>query len=127
MKTLQGTITSLKGTNTARVRVERSWQHPLYKKYVTRSKNYAAHYEGFALELGEEVQIQESRPISKTKHFVVVSRVSAAGVVTPLKAEVKPEVNVEKTEKVATAEKSATKVAVKTKAPKKAVKKAKKA
>lgn len=125
MKTLQGTITSLKGTNTARVRVERSWQHPLYKKYVTRSKNYAAHYEGFALEMGEEVQIQESRPVSKTKHFVVVSRVSAAGVITPLTAEVTPEVKAKKTEKVATAEKPAVKATAK--APKKTVKKAKKA
>jgi small subunit ribosomal protein S17 len=72
MKTLQGIITSLKNDKTATVLVSRSWQHPLYKKYVKRSKKYACHYEGLDLELGQEVVIQESRPISKSKRFVVV-------------------------------------------------------
>jgi small subunit ribosomal protein S17 len=75
MKTQQGIITSLKNEKTATVVVTRSWQHPLYKKYVTRSKKYACHYEDMALELGDEVIIKESRPISKTKRFVVVEKV----------------------------------------------------
>lgn len=75
MKTLQGTITSLKTANTARVKVERSWQHPLYKKYVKRSKNYAAHYENMELHEGDEVVIQETRPISKTKKHVIVKKI----------------------------------------------------
>lgn len=75
MKTLQGTITSLKAANTARVKVERSWQHPLYKKYVKRSKNYACHYENMELHEGDEVVIQECRPISKTKKHKIVAKV----------------------------------------------------
>ncbi|MDQ3008499.1 MAG: 30S ribosomal protein S17 [bacterium] len=75
MKVLQGTITSLKATNTAAVEVVRSWQHPLYKKYVKRSKKYACHYENMELKEGDAVMIQESRPISKTKHFVITAKV----------------------------------------------------
>jgi small subunit ribosomal protein S17 len=75
MKTLQGSVTSLKNTKTATVTVTRSWQHPIYKKFVRRSKKYACHYEDLKLELGEEVVIKESRPLSKTKRFVVISKV----------------------------------------------------
>lgn len=78
MKTIQGTITSLKAAQTARVKVVRNWQHPLYKKYVKRSKNFACHYENLELHVGDEVLIEETRPISKTKHFRVVSKVEKA-------------------------------------------------
>lgn len=78
MKTLQGTITSLATANTARVKVERSWQHPLYKKFVKRSKNFAAHVEGLELAVGDQVVITECRPISRTKHFKVTSKVEVA-------------------------------------------------
>lgn len=72
MKTLQGTVVSLKNKNTATVLVASVWQHPLYKKFVKRTKKYACHYQDMKLELGQKVTIQESKPISKTKHFVVV-------------------------------------------------------
>lgn len=75
MKTLTGTVTSLKAAQTARVKVNRSWQHPLYKKFVTRSKNFACHYENLELALGDTVSIEECAPISKTKHFKVVSKI----------------------------------------------------
>lgn len=75
MKTIQGIITSLKTPQTARVKVVRNWQHPLYKKYVKRSKNFACHYDNIELHEGDEVLIEETRPISKTKHFRVVSKV----------------------------------------------------
>lgn len=78
MKTLQGTIVSLKNAKTATVLVTRNWQHPLYKKYVKRSKRYACHYQDMALELGQEVLIQETRPLSKTKRFAVVEVVPEA-------------------------------------------------
>lgn len=72
MKTLQGIVTSLKADKTATVTVTRSWQHPLYKKYVKRSKKFASHYDkDMSLELGQTVTIQEVRPISKTKKFKV--------------------------------------------------------
>jgi small subunit ribosomal protein S17 len=78
MKMLQGTITSLASAQTARVKVVRNWQHPLYQKFVKRSKNYACHYENMDLKVGDAVSIQECKPVSKTKHFKVVSKVETA-------------------------------------------------
>ncbi|MBD3249981.1 MAG: 30S ribosomal protein S17 [Candidatus Pacebacteria bacterium] len=75
MKTLTGIVVSLKNDKTASVLVTRRWQHPLYKKYVKRSKKYACHYQDLKLEEGDRVKIEECRPISKTKHFKVVSKV----------------------------------------------------
>ncbi len=74
MKTLQGIVTSLKNKQTATVTVTRSWQHPLYKKYVKRSKKYSCHYRDLELTLGQAVTIRETRPLSKTKHFEVVAK-----------------------------------------------------
>lgn len=72
MKTIQGTIIALPTPQTAKVRVVRQWQHPLYKKRVTRTKNYACHYEtDQKVAVGDNVVIRESRPISKTKRFVI--------------------------------------------------------
>jgi len=79
MKSLQGIISSLKSNKTAIVTVSRSWMHPLYKKYVKKSKNYSCHYEDMKLELGQTVDILECRPISKTKHFRVVKPASPVG------------------------------------------------
>ncbi len=76
MKLLQGTITSLKNAKTATVSVDSSWKHPIYKKYVTRSKKFACHYENMELALGQEVVIQETRPLSRTKHFMITGLVS---------------------------------------------------
>lgn len=76
MKTLQGTITSLKNQATATVEVTSRWQHPLYKKFVKRTKKYACHYVDIKLELGDVVSIQECRPVSKTKRFKVVEKVT---------------------------------------------------
>jgi small subunit ribosomal protein S17 len=79
MKTLQGTVTSLKNNKTATVLVETKWQHPLYKKYVKKSKRYACHVENMEVTLGDVVTIEECKPISKTKYHRVVS-VSKNGV-----------------------------------------------
>lgn len=73
MKTINGTVTSVKNDKTAKVLVVRKWQHPVYKKYVKRSKNYACHVEGLSVKEGDNVIIEETKPISKTKHFRVVS------------------------------------------------------
>lgn len=75
MRTLQGIVTSLKRTKTVTVKVTRMWQHPMYLKSVKRSKNYSCHYEKIDLKEGDLVEIQESRPISKTKHFVVTKKI----------------------------------------------------
>lgn len=76
MRTLEGTVTSLKREKTATVVVTHLWRHPLYLKSVKRSKKYACHYENIALELGDWVEIQETRPISKTKRFIITKKVT---------------------------------------------------
>ncbi len=76
MKQLTGTVISNKMNNTVVVQVSRNWKHPLYKKVVSRTKNYPAHVENIALEVGDAVVIEETRPLSKTKHFKVVEKVN---------------------------------------------------
>src|SRR5579862_9170593 len=69
---LQGVVVSDKGDKTVTVRVERRVMHPIYKKFVTRTKKYAAHDEGNAYKSGDTVRIEESRPLSKRKRWVVL-------------------------------------------------------
>lgn len=75
MKSLIGTITSLSAEKTVRVSVERRWRHPLYKKSVKRSKNYACHNDLADLHVGDQVRIVACRPMSKTKHFKITEKV----------------------------------------------------
>ncbi len=70
---LQGVVVSDKMDKSVVVRVERRVMHPVYKKYIKRSKNYTAHDEKNLCKVGDNVQIMESRPISKTKSWVVIS------------------------------------------------------
>ncbi len=74
---LQGVVVSDVQSKTVVVRVERRVMHPVYKKFIMRSKKYAAHDEANAYKVGDVVRIQESRPISKSKRWVVL--VDAAG------------------------------------------------
>lgn len=74
-KTLIGTIVSTKMNKTVVVQVERRIRHPMYQKVITRHKKYKAHNEKLKLNEGDVVRIQESRPISKEKHFVVVEKI----------------------------------------------------
>jgi small subunit ribosomal protein S17 len=69
---LQGIVVSDSCDKTVIVRVERRVIHPLYKKFVSRSKKYAAHDEENRYRVGDAVRIEESRPLSKRKHWVVV-------------------------------------------------------
>lgn len=69
---LQGTVVSDKNDKTVVVKVERRFTHPLFKKTVRRSKNYKAHDESNAKKVGDMVSIEETRPISKDKCWVVV-------------------------------------------------------
>ncbi len=70
---LQGVVVSDKGDKTVIVRVERRFMHPVYKKFVSRSKKYAAHDEENRYRAGDSVRIEESRPLSKRKHWVVIA------------------------------------------------------
>ena len=71
-RVLQGTVVSDKNDKTVVVKVERRFTHPLLKKTVRRSKHYKAHDEDNAKSVGDTVFIEESRPISKHKTWVVV-------------------------------------------------------
>ena len=70
---LQGTVVSDAMDKTVVVQVERRIMHPVYKKFIRRSKKYAAHDETNACKVGQSVRIQECRPMSKTKRFEVVA------------------------------------------------------
>ena len=74
---LQGTVVSDKADKTIIVRVDRRVQEPLYKKYITRSKKYAAHDEQNRCKIGDIVRIRECRPISKRKCWEVLSEAAA--------------------------------------------------
>ena len=61
-----------KADKTVVVQVDRRIQHPLYKKFIRRSKKYLAHDSENIRKLGDKVQIRECRPVSKNKHWEVV-------------------------------------------------------
>jgi small subunit ribosomal protein S17 len=69
---LQGEVVSDKSDKTVTVKVERRFTHPLFKKTVRRTKNYRAHDPENRFKVGNIVSIEETRPISKTKTWIVV-------------------------------------------------------
>ena len=71
-RTLQGTVVSNKADKTVTVRVERRIMHPVYKKFITKSKKFAAHDAENRCREGDSVRIRECAPISKSKTFEVV-------------------------------------------------------
>ncbi|HZF77436.1 MAG TPA: 30S ribosomal protein S17 [Acetobacteraceae bacterium] len=73
-RVLTGRVVSDKTDKTVTVLVERRVMHPLYKKFIRRSKRYAAHDEANLCKEGDLVAIEECRPISKTKSWLVVQR-----------------------------------------------------
>jgi small subunit ribosomal protein S17 len=79
-RVLRGIVVSDSCDKTVIVRVERRVMHPVYKKFVTRSKKYAAHDETNRFHAGDAVQIEESRPISKRKSWIVLGE--ASGIAT---------------------------------------------
>jgi len=70
---LQGIVISDKADKTVTVRVDRKVQHPLYKKFIRRSKKYAAHDPENRCKVGDTVRIRECRPISKSKRWEVLA------------------------------------------------------
>jgi len=73
-RVLTGRVTSDKQDKTVTVLVERRVMHPLYKKFIRRSKKYAAHDEANLAKEGDLVSIEECRPISKRKTWLLVAR-----------------------------------------------------
>ncbi|MBL0930963.1 MAG: 30S ribosomal protein S17 [Alphaproteobacteria bacterium] len=74
---LQGVCTSDAMDKTVTVRVERRVMHPIYKKFIVRSKKYLAHDETNRIKEGDVVRIRECRPLSKRKCWEVVDGTAA--------------------------------------------------
>ena len=70
---LQGVVVSDKQDKTVVVSVERQVMHPVYKKFVKKSKKFSAHDENNQYKVGDRVSIEECRPISKNKSWTVIS------------------------------------------------------
>lgn len=72
---LRGIITSDKMMSTVVVRVERLIKHPKYKKFIKVSRKFKAHNPENQFHTGEKVLIQETRPMSKEKRWIVVGKI----------------------------------------------------
>jgi len=72
-RVMQGVVVSDKMDKTVTVKVSRRIKHPLYKKFINRSKKYAAHDENNTCKIGETVSIRECKPISKRKKWEVLA------------------------------------------------------
>ena len=77
-RTLVGRVVSDKMQETATVLIERRVKHPMYGKVITRSKKYHAHNENNEAKAGDLVEIQESRPVSKSKSWAVTKLLEKA-------------------------------------------------
>jgi len=78
-RVLTGVVVSDKQDKTVVVRVERRYTHPLLKKTVRRTKKFHAHDESNACKVGDQVRIEEHRPISKLKRWIVIEGGKKAG------------------------------------------------
>ncbi|WP_424192824.1 30S ribosomal protein S17 [Ampullimonas aquatilis] len=77
-RSLIGKVVSTKMSKTVTVLVERQIKHPLYGKFIVRSKKYHAHVADGGFNDGDLVEIQECRPISKTKSWTVSKLIEKA-------------------------------------------------
>ena len=80
-RSLVGRVVSNKMDKTVTVLIERRVKHPLYGKFMVRSKKYHAHDETNQYNEGDLVEIEETRPISRTKAWTVTKLVEAARVI----------------------------------------------
>ncbi len=71
-RVLRGTVVSTKMQDTITVAVERYVMHPKYKKFMRRTKKYLVDDKGNTAKEGDLVEIRETRPLSKRKHFELV-------------------------------------------------------
>ena len=69
---LKGVVVSDKADKTITVLVKRKVMHPIYKKYINKTKKYSVHDEDNRFKVGEIVTIQENKPISKTKTWIAL-------------------------------------------------------
>ena len=74
MKVFTGKVVSTKMDKTVVVRVERFWLHPIYKKRIRRTTKLKADCQNFNVKVGDMVKIASTRPLSKEKHFKVLTK-----------------------------------------------------
>lgn len=72
-RVLEGEVVSDKTDKTVTVLVERRYMHPVYKKFIRSTTKYAAHDENNSFKIGDRVEIEECRPISKRKKWRVTT------------------------------------------------------
>tara|TARA_B110000495_G_C22611674_1_gene365017 strand:- start:261 stop:518 length:258 start_codon:yes stop_codon:yes gene_type:complete len=77
-KTRVGVVTSNKMQKTVTVLVERKVKHPLYGKFLRKSKKFAAHDETNDCNIGDTVKIMETKPMSKNKRWRIVEIIERA-------------------------------------------------
>ena len=80
-RTLIGKVVSDKRSKTVTVLIERRVKHELYGKIVGKSSKYHAHDENGDYHMGDTVEITESRPLSKTKNWIVTKLVQKAALI----------------------------------------------
>ena len=83
-KKLKGVVVSHTNQKTAIVEVYQYRKHPIFKKYIKRSKRYKAHDEKNEYKAGDSVIMQESRPLSKDIHWIIFSKVENKVQKTPI-------------------------------------------
>ncbi len=75
-KDITAKVVSMKMQKTVIVEMVHVSRHPLYRKAVKKTKRFAAHVENMELAVGDMVKVLETKPMSKTKHFIVVEKIS---------------------------------------------------
>ena len=73
-KVRKGIVVKKSGVKTVKVAVSYREKHPVYGKIITRTKNYQAHDEADTAKVGDNVTIMETRPLSATKRWRIVSK-----------------------------------------------------
>ena len=86
-RVLSGVVVSDKADKTVSVKIERKVKHPKYGKVIKRSTKVHAHDENNSAKVGDFVSIQECRPISKLKSFVLIDADQVSDSVSPVVAE----------------------------------------
>ena len=86
-RVLSGVVVSDKADKTISVKIERKVKHPKYGKVIKRSTKVHAHDENNSAKVGDFVSIQECRPISKLKSFVLLDSDQVSDSVSPVVAE----------------------------------------
>lgn len=75
-KDILATVVSMKMQKTVIVEMVHVSRHPLYRKAVKKTKRFSAHVENMELTVGDKVKVLETKPMSKTKHFIVIEKIN---------------------------------------------------